>query len=115
VTRARRGDAAAALAGDLAGFCGVHRAVGLWAERRGPEVLAARVGGRGVVRILATAVLDAGARTVLVGPEGGWSPEELADADAGGAGRCTLGPHVLRAETAAIVAGALLVTLRASG
>jgi 16S rRNA (uracil1498-N3)-methyltransferase len=60
-------------------------------------------------------VLDAGARTVLVGPEGGWSPEELADADAGGAGRCTLGPHVLRAETAAIVAGALLVTLRASG
>lgn len=59
--------------------------------------------------------LAPGVRTVLVGPEGGWSPEELAETSARGAGRCTLGPHVLRAETAAIVAGALLVTLRAGG
>ena len=59
--------------------------------------------------------LAAGDRTVLVGPEGGWSPEELAGATAAGAGTRTLGPHVLRAETAAIVAGALLVTLRANG
>jgi 16S rRNA (uracil1498-N3)-methyltransferase len=46
---------------------------------------------------------------VLVGPEGGWSPAELAAA----AGRVGLGPHVLRAETAALVAGALLVAARA--
>jgi len=47
---------------------------------------------------------------VLVGPEGGWAPEESA------CGRPTvgLGPHVLRAETAAIAAGALLVAKRAS-
>ena len=45
---------------------------------------------------------------VLVGPEGGWADEEL------GAGLCTvgLGPNVLRTETAAVVAGTLLVALR---
>jgi 16S rRNA (uracil1498-N3)-methyltransferase len=46
--------------------------------------------------------------TVLVGPEGGWSPEEAAR----DLPRTGLGPHVLRAETAAIVAGALLVAKR---
>ncbi len=46
---------------------------------------------------------------VLVGPEGGWSRTEL---DAG-LPRVALGPHVLRAETAAIAAGALLTGLRA--
>lgn len=46
---------------------------------------------------------------VLVGPEGGWSDEERA-ADVP---RVCLGPHVLRAETAALVAGALLCGLRA--
>ena len=45
---------------------------------------------------------------VLVGPEGGWSPEEV------GAGlpAVALGPHVLRAETAAVLAGGLLCALR---
>lgn len=51
---------------------------------------------------------------VLVGPEGGWTPDELAGAATAGATTCTLGPHVLRSETAAIVAGALMVTLRAN-
>jgi len=46
---------------------------------------------------------------VLVGPEGGWAPDE---AD-GGLPRMTLGPHVLRSETAAVAAGALLGALRA--
>jgi 16S rRNA (uracil1498-N3)-methyltransferase len=47
--------------------------------------------------------------TVLVGPEGGWTDEERAC----GLPVVALGPHVLRAETAAIVAGALLAGLRA--
>jgi 16S rRNA (uracil1498-N3)-methyltransferase len=47
--------------------------------------------------------------TVLVGPEGGWAPEELAAAPH----RTRLPGNVLRAETAAVVAGALLVALRA--
>jgi 16S rRNA (uracil1498-N3)-methyltransferase len=46
--------------------------------------------------------------TVVVGPEGGWSAEERASARA----TVGLGPHVLRTETAAIVAGALLVAAR---
>jgi 16S rRNA (uracil1498-N3)-methyltransferase len=45
---------------------------------------------------------------VLIGPEGGWSPGELAAVT----GRVRLGPHVLRAETAALVAGTLLVAAR---
>lgn len=47
--------------------------------------------------------------TILVGPEGGWSDEELA----AGLPPVSLGPHVLRAETAAMAAGALLCGLRA--
>lgn len=45
---------------------------------------------------------------VAVGPEGGWSPAELAVA----ADTVALGPHVLRVETAAVVAAALLVAGR---
>lgn len=48
---------------------------------------------------------------VAVGPEGGWVPEELAQAR----GCVDLGPHVLRVETAALVAAAELVRLRGSG
>jgi 16S rRNA (uracil1498-N3)-methyltransferase len=45
---------------------------------------------------------------VLVGPEGGWTASERSRFDR----TIGLGPQVLRAETAAIVAGALLVALR---
>ena len=46
---------------------------------------------------------------LLVGPEGGWSEEERAAV----AARVGLGPHVLRAETAAVAAATLLAGLRA--
>ncbi|MGH9228443.1 MAG: RsmE family RNA methyltransferase [Acidimicrobiales bacterium] len=46
---------------------------------------------------------------VLVGPEGGWTPEERAS----GLPTVRLGAHVLRAETAAITAAAILAALRA--
>lgn len=45
---------------------------------------------------------------VVVGPEGGWSDDELAATPH----RTRLGPLVLRAETAAIAAGAVLAALR---
>ncbi|MCU1346901.1 MAG: methyltransferase, RsmE family, partial [Acidimicrobiia bacterium] len=45
---------------------------------------------------------------VLVGPEGGWTDEELAAAGA----QTTLGQQVLRSETAALVAASLLTGLR---
>ena len=46
---------------------------------------------------------------VLVGPEGGWAPEELAS----GLPTVDLGPGVLRTESAAVAAGVLLCSLRA--
>ena len=46
----------------------------------------------------------AGDLTLWVGPEGGWSPAELARFDAAGAAFAALGPTVLRVETAAVVA-----------
>jgi 16S rRNA (uracil1498-N3)-methyltransferase len=45
---------------------------------------------------------------LLAGPEGGWSPAERAV----GLPTIELGPHVLRADTAAVVAGTLLVAIR---
>lgn len=47
--------------------------------------------------------------TVLIGPEGGWSDEELATVPT----HVGLGPNVLRAETAAMATGVLLTALRA--
>lgn len=55
-------------------------------------------------------VVSAGVHTILVGPEGGWSDAERA---AAGSRRISLGPAVLRAETAAVAAGVLLTSLRA--
>jgi 16S rRNA (uracil1498-N3)-methyltransferase len=47
---------------------------------------------------------------VFVGPEGGWTPEEEGAAEAS----VSLGPGILRTETAAVAAGVLLTALRAS-
>ncbi|GAC1382341.1 MAG: 16S rRNA (uracil(1498)-N(3))-methyltransferase [Acidimicrobiales bacterium] len=46
-------------------------------------------------------------RPILIGPEGGWSDGEL-----GTVPTVSLGPNVLRAETAALAAGVLLTALR---
>jgi 16S rRNA (uracil1498-N3)-methyltransferase len=45
---------------------------------------------------------------VLIGPEGGWTDRELNAVPT----HVRLGPHVLRAETAALAAGVLLAALR---
>lgn len=52
--------------------------------------------------------LDLRHTTVLVGPEGGWTDAERGEVVA----RVGLGPHVLRAETAAVAAAVLLGTAR---
>ena len=54
----------------------------------------------------ATIAAAAGDTIALVGPEGGFTADELAAADAGGAIRVSLGPHILRVETAAIALAA---------
>ncbi len=44
----------------------------------------------------------------MIGPEGGWVPEELEASRVQGFAEVRLGSHVMRAETAAIVAGGLI-------
>jgi 16S rRNA (uracil1498-N3)-methyltransferase len=46
---------------------------------------------------------------LFVGPEGGFTPEELAQAQRYGARPVTLGPRILRAETAGLVAAAAIL------
>jgi 16S rRNA (uracil1498-N3)-methyltransferase len=52
--------------------------------------------------------VSANDRCVIIGPEGGFSPDELEQC----AQRVSLGESILRAETAAIVAGALMSRCR---
>ena len=44
----------------------------------------------------------------FIGPEGGWTVSERETARAHGVQEVCLGSHIMRAETAAIVAGALI-------
>ena len=50
---------------------------------------------------------EAGSVLVVIGPEGGFSPEEARDAEAGGFEMISLGRRILRAETAAVTAVSL--------
>jgi 16S rRNA (uracil1498-N3)-methyltransferase len=47
---------------------------------------------------------------IAIGPEGGWAPEEESSFDANGWRAATLGPRILRAETAAIAALAVIAS-----
>lgn len=61
-----------------------------------------------VVAQMGAPALGAAARRVLVGPEGGFTDAEVVAAST----TASLGVHVLRAETAALAAGALLADRR---
>jgi 16S rRNA (uracil1498-N3)-methyltransferase len=64
--------------------------------------------GRALPSIIEDAPERVRAATALVGPEGGWTDEELALAGTAGWQLVTLGGRILRAETAAIAITALL-------
>jgi len=64
------------------------------ADRDGARFDASAINGRPVIG--------------LIGPEGGFTAEEIAAADAAGGRRIALGPNVLRVETAAIALAARL-------
>lgn len=51
------------------------------------------------------------AAQVLIGPPGGWEPEEIEQATRAGFERLALGPRILRTETAAVAAVAALQAL----
>jgi 16S rRNA (uracil1498-N3)-methyltransferase len=70
--------------------------------------------GRGLEDLL-TATIRAGGITVAVGPEGGFTDAEVATAEAAGWVRVSLGPRVLRVETAAVAAAAWAVSLGERG
>ena len=55
-----------------------------------------------------SSIVAVNALTVLYGPKGGWSDEELELARAKGANVITLGGRILRAETAAIAITAII-------
>ncbi len=73
-------------------------------------------GGEPLRDILAAASLPekGGRAAILIGPEGGFSPEEAGKAAAAGAKTATLGPRILRTETAPIAALAALMLLTGS-
>jgi 16S rRNA (uracil1498-N3)-methyltransferase len=73
----------------------------------GACVVIAHPGGR---LLDATAVpLSTTEVIALVGPEGGFTDEELCIADRAGVIRVALGPHILRVETAAIALAARFI------
>lgn len=74
------------------------------------DALASAVGGGAVAAFAEPggAEIDAAHRLVVVGPEGGFDPGEIP----GGAPRVSLGEGILRSETAAIAAGALMARVR---
>lgn len=61
--------------------------------------------------VLARARRPSGPLALLIGPEGGWSPAELALAGRAGCDALALGPRVLRTETAGLAAMTALQTL----
>lgn len=73
--------------------------------------LIAAPGGESIGVNLAAKLAPAASVLILIGPEGGWTDEELLLADAAGATRWSFGPHVMRIETAAIAAGAIAAYL----
>ncbi len=76
----------------------------------GLRVLIAHPGGTPIATVIgepgshATGGRSPSTVRILIGPEGGFSEGELAAAEAAGAIRVSLSPHVLRVETAAVVA-----------
>lgn len=67
-----------------------------------PCFLFSEKGGHGLTQ------MDTEEITAIVGSEGGWSDEEIEEARAAGVRIVTLGGRILRAETAAITAAAIL-------
>jgi 16S rRNA (uracil1498-N3)-methyltransferase len=93
--------------------CGRNRIPAIEAARPLAEWLAARGRSRvGFVFVPGAAALPgslaATAVDVLVGPEGGWTGDEIAAAQRAGLTSASMGPRVLRADTACVAALALV-------
>jgi 16S rRNA (uracil1498-N3)-methyltransferase len=87
---------------EVSGLHGLHDAFAR-ADRLGATVAALDAAGERV----ATVAAGPGGLLLLVGPEGGWAPDERATFEERGVELWSLGPRVLRVETAAVAATAL--------
>ncbi len=67
----------------------------------GLRIVAADASGEGVRTL--EGLRGAERVRLLVGPEGGWTPDELDEIRRAGAGVVRFGPHIMRIETAAVV------------
>ena len=95
----------------------IHGVLPLTDLRGRPGLVVADPAGEELPRVPAP---TGGEWVLVVGPEGGLDPDEVAALtspaeDREGPARLRLGPHVLRAETAAIAGAAVLATRRAPG
>ncbi len=79
----------------------------LWLPTVEVRDLAGALGDGAVLADAGGRPLEPGDHTVLIGPEGGWDDSEVEGADT-----VALAANVLRAETAAIVAGSAMARLR---
>jgi len=61
------------------------------------------------IRAVLSAVARPALLAVLIGPEGGFAPEEVERLAAAGARAVSLGPRILRSETAGLVAAAVVL------
>lgn len=66
-------------------------------------------GLKSVLREQAPLILSAPQTFIIIGPEGGFSPEEAAQAQAKNIVTAGLGPRILRTETAGIVAASIIL------
>ena len=71
--------------------------------QRGSVMLLERLGSSRLVEVAAPA-------TIIIGPEGGFSPAEVRAAAAAGVEAAWLGPRILRAETVATAAAAVILS-----
>jgi 16S rRNA (uracil1498-N3)-methyltransferase len=80
-------------------------------EPRQPVLLADPSGARLDEILSSSSLFPSGARgaVVVIGPEGGFTPAELSLLEESGALRVSLGPRILRVETAVVAALTLLV------
>lgn len=69
-----------------------------------PTLLFCERGGESLHRLRQGWSVSTAPRCLMIGPEGGWDPQELEMALSAGAIPVSLGPRILRTETAAIVA-----------
>ena len=111
-TDGRKGERLRRIAAEASKQCGRAWLLEIGEPLAFAEALRAEA-GQAVVLAHADAEAHAGTGTpavrLLIGPEGGWSPEELEAARASGVRAARFGPHTMRVETAAVVAAAVIL------